>query len=195
LDPHFPLNGHVYLYYTYEEEGRRWNRISRFTEVGDKLTDETVILDNIPAGDFHNGGRIKFGPDSKLYATTGETFKGELAQDLDNLGGKILRMNSDGSIPDDNPFPGSLIYSYGNRNPQGLAWHPETGVLYSTEHGPSGERAKFAHDEINLIEPGNNYGWPHIVGASDDPQYVNPLYHTGTTTFSLQLSGGNISEW
>jgi glucose/arabinose dehydrogenase len=199
LDPHFPLNGHVYLYYTYEEEDRRWNRISRFTEVGDKLTDETVILDNIPAGDFHNGGRIKFGPDGKLYATTGETFKGELAQDLDNLGGKILRMNSGGSIPDDNPFPGSLIYSYGNRNPQGLAWHPETGVLYSTEHGPSGERAKFAHDEINLIETGNNYSWPHIVGASDDPQYINPLYNTGTTTWAPSgatfYSGLRYPQW
>ena len=184
LDPHFLENARVYLYYTYEEGGRRWNRISRFTETGDELTDEAVLLDRIPAGDFHNGGRIKFGPDGMLYATTGETFRGEMAQSLDNLGGKILRMNPDGTVPGDNPFPGSLIYSYGNRNPQGLAWHPESGDLYSTEHGPSGENLRFAHDEINIIEPGSNYGWPYVVGDGDDPMYVNPIYHTGTTTWA-----------
>lgn len=185
LDPQFPENRRIYVYYTYRDEGgQRWNRISRYTETGDTLTDPTIILDNIPAGDFHNGGRIKFGPDGKLYATTGETFKGQPAQDLDNLGGKILRMNPDGTAPPDNPFPGSLVYSYGNRNPQGLAWHPETGALYSTEHGPSGENLRFAHDEINLIEPGNNYGWPYVVGDGDDPRYVDPLYHTGSTTWA-----------
>jgi glucose/arabinose dehydrogenase len=185
LDPQFPENRRVYIYYTYrDQEGQRWNRLSRYTETGGTLSSETILLDQIPAGDFHNGGRIKFGPDGKLYATTGETFSGSLAQDLDNLGGKILRMNPDGTVPEDNPFPGSLIYSYGNRNPQGLAWHPETGALYSTEHGPSGENLRFAHDEINLIEPGYNYGWPHVVGDGDDSRYVNPLYHTGTTTWA-----------
>jgi glucose/arabinose dehydrogenase len=200
LDSQFPENGFVYLYYTYRDEGgQRWNRLSRFQERGNQLADETILLDNIPAGDFHNGGRIKFGPEGKLYTTTGETFRGELAQDLDSLGGKILRINPDGSIPDDNPFPSSLIYSYGNRNPQGLAWHPETGGLYSTEHGPSGESLRFAHDEINLIEPGNNYGWPHVVGDGDDPQYVNPLYHTGTTTWAPSgatfYDGSRYPQW
>jgi glucose/arabinose dehydrogenase len=185
LDPQHSENRHVYVYYTYRgAEGQRWNRISRYTETGDALTDPTILLDRIPAGDFHNGGRIKFGPDGKLYATTGETFSGELAQDLDSLGGKILRMNPDGTVPQDNPFPGSLVYSYGNRNPQGLAWHPETGALYSTEHGPSGENLRFAHDEINLIQPGDNYGWPHVVGDDGDSRYVDPLYHTGTTTWA-----------
>ncbi len=200
LDPQFTENRHVYVYYTYRDGGgQRWNRISRYTETGDALTDPTVILDHIPAGDFHNGGRIKFGPDGKLYATTGETFKGAPAQDLDSLGGKILRMNPDGTAPHDNPFPGSLVYSYGNRNPQGLAWHPETGALYSTEHGPSGENLRFAHDEINLIEPGNNYGWPHVVGDGDDPRYVDPLYHTGTATWApsgaVFHDGSRYPQW
>ena len=199
LDPNFTSNKYLYIYYTYGEGSQRWNRVSRYTETGDKLTDEIIILDNIPAGDNHNGGRIKFGPDEKLYVTTGETFRGELAQDLDNLGGKILRMNSDGSIPNDNPFPGSLIYTYGNRNPQGLTWHPETGELYSTEHGPSGENLQFAHDEINLIQPGNNYGWPYIVEDGDDNRYVDPIYHTGTTTWAPSgatfYSGNRYPQW
>ena len=185
LDTNFPENRHVYVYYTYrDKESKRWNRISRYTDSGNALTDPTIILDHIPAGDFHNGGRIKFGPDGKLYATTGETFSGALAQELDSLGGKILRMNSDGTVPRDNPFPGSLVYSYGNRNPQGLTWHPETGSLYSTEHGPIGEGLRFAHDEINLIEPGNNYGWPYVVGDGGDPRYIDPFYHTGKVTWA-----------
>ncbi len=146
--------------------------------------DEEVILDRIPGGNIHDGGRLKFGPDRKLYVTTGETGRGELAQDLDSLSGKILRMNPDGSVPGDNPFEGSLVYSYGLRNPQGLAWHPVTGDLYSTEHGPSGEGLKFAHDEINKIVPGGNYGWPQIVGDGDSEEYVDPVYHTGDVTWA-----------
>ena len=142
------------------------------------------IIDGLPGGRVHNGGRIKFGPDGRLYVTAGETWHKELAQRLDSLGGKILRLNPDGSIPPDNPFEGSPIWSYGNRNPQGLAWHPETRRLFSSEHGPSGENMWFAHDEINLIERGQNYGWPEVIGYTNDPRYVSPVYQTGDVTWA-----------
>ncbi len=159
LDPDFAGNGHLYLYHTYSgSDGGLRNRVVRYT-LADRagargLTEPRVILDDIPAAAIHNGGRIAFGPDGKLYVTTGDAAAPALAQDRDSLAGKILRLNPDGSVPDDNPFPGSPVYSYGHRNPQGLAWQPGTGQLYATEHGPS------AHDEVNLIAPGDNYGWP-----------------------------------
>ncbi|HEX9701786.1 MAG TPA: PQQ-dependent sugar dehydrogenase, partial [Rhodospirillales bacterium] len=124
---------------------------------------------------FHNGGRIAFGPDGMLYATTGEIFEADNAQDLKSLGGKVLRVAPDGGIPADNPFPGSPVWSYGHRNPQGLAWHPETGDLFISEHGPSGEFGLRAHDEINVVRKGGNYGWPLVVGAPGRKGFVDPL--------------------
>jgi glucose/arabinose dehydrogenase len=118
-----------------------------------------------------------------LYITTGDAANAPLAQDLSSLAGKILRINSDGTIPDNNPFLGSVVYSYGHRNPQGLDWEPTTGKLVVTEHGPSGERG-FAHDEINIVEAGKNYGWPNIVGDQTDPKYISPLFHTGDTAWA-----------
>jgi glucose/arabinose dehydrogenase len=185
LSPRFTEDHRIYVYYTYfDSAGSPWNRVSWLNYSDMMLDNETVIIDKIPAGDIHDGGRIKFGPDGKLYITTGETGEGQLAQDLDSLAGKILRYNPLGSIPVDNPFEGSPVYSYGNRNPQGLAWHPETEMLYSTEHGPSGENFWFGHDEINLIKPGRNYGWPEVIGYSDNPNYTDPLYHTGEDTWA-----------
>ena len=147
------------------------------------------MLDRIPAANIHDGGRIKFGPDGKLYLTTGETGQGSLAQDKLSLAGKILRLNPDGSIPDDNPFEGSPVYSFGHRNPEGLAWNPFNGLLYETEHGPSGESLQFAHDEINVIMPGGNYGWPNVMGYGDNPDYINPLYQTGGETWAIAARG------
>ena len=185
LHPDFPEDPRVLIYYTYtKQDGTPWNRISWFNYSGMELHNEEVFLDNIPAGDIHDGGRVKFGPDGKLYVATGETGEGELAQDLNSLAGKILRYNIDGTVPEDNPFEGSPIYSYGHRNPQGLAWHPETGELYVTEHGPSGENFWFAHDEINLIKPGSNYGWPQVIGNSENPDYTDPIFHTGEETWA-----------
>lgn len=152
VDPEFEQNSFVYVYYTYEENDEILNRVSRF-QMGQELFNETVLLDNIPGEKFHDGGRIKFGPDNKLYITTGDATNPSSAQDINSLAGKILRMNKDGTIPQDNPF-GNYVYSYGHRNPQGLAWR--NGVLYSSEHGPR------RNDEINIIKKGDNYGWPNI---------------------------------
>ncbi len=164
LDPQFSTNGQIYLMYTLEQGGGLANRIARYTLGADGLSNEVVLVDGIPGAPNHDGGRLAFGPDGLLYATTGDAARPDLAQDLDSLAGKILRMNPDGSVPADNPFPGSLVYSYGHRNPQGLAWHPETGVLYSVEHGPSGEFGSCCRDELNRIIPGGNYGWPYVAG-------------------------------
>ncbi len=179
LDPDFAANHHVYVYYTYRDgQNQLWNRVSRLEEKNSSLLNETVIVDGIPGATIHDGGRIKFGPDGKLYIGTGDAARSQLAQDLNSLAGKILRVNPDGSAPSDNPYPNSPIYSYGHRNVQGLAWHPSTKTLFATEHGSS------AHDEINLIEPGKNYGWPTIIGKGNNPNYTDPVYETGTVTWA-----------
>ncbi|MEM3064700.1 MAG: PQQ-dependent sugar dehydrogenase [Candidatus Nitrosotenuis sp.] len=183
LDPDFEKNHYTYLYYTYSDLLSTYNRVSRFVEKDNKLSDETILIDKIPGAAIHDGGRIRFGPDSKLYITTGDAANANLAQDINSLAGKILRINPDGTIPSDNPFPDSPVYSYGHRNPQGLDWDPKTGKLVAAEHGPSGERG-FAHDEINVIEVGKNYGWPSIVGDESDPRFVSPIFHTGQITWA-----------
>jgi len=184
-NPNYLESPKIYLYYTYQDEnGLIWNRVSLFTYLDTRLENEKILLDKIPGGNIHDGGRIKFGPDGKLYITTGEAGDGELAQDPNSLAGKILRINDDGTVPVDNPFENSPVYSLGHRNPQGLAWHPETDKLYITEHGPSGEGFRFAHDEINIIEPGGNYGWPEIIGESNNQNYEDPVYHTGEVTWA-----------
>lgn len=151
--PDFTKNHWVYVYYTYKEGDKLWNKVLRITESSDKITDATIILDKIPGAEFDNGGVIKFGPDKKLYIGTGDATDENSAQDMTSLAGKILRLNDDGSIPNDNPYPNSPVYSSGHRNPQGLAWDGQ-GVLYETEEGPT------KNDEINLIQKGKNYGWP-----------------------------------
>lgn len=159
VDPRFGENGFVYLYYTYDGG----NRVSRFV-LDETLTNETVLLDGIPSARFHDGGRVRFGPDNLLYVTTGDATEPSTAQDPASLAGKILRMEPDGSVPQDNPF-GNYVYSLGHRNPQGLAWSDE-GELYASEHGPR------RHDEINRIVSGGNYGWPETCGenpAAKDP--------------------------
>jgi glucose/arabinose dehydrogenase len=136
----------------------------------------TVVVKGIPRGEIHNGGRLAFGPDGKLYVTTGETGEGYLAQNLDSLGGKILRINSDGSIPPDNPFAASPVWSYGHRNVQGIAWD-DTGRMWATEFGSQD------WDEINLIQPGNDYGWPAAEGTGDLDGMTNPY-----AVFSTQVA-------
>jgi glucose/arabinose dehydrogenase len=180
IDPDFKNNGFLYVAYTYAGQSPYVNRLSRFHENSQtkKGGEEKVLIDGITGATNHNGGAVRFGPDGKLYWSMGEHFDGPLAQDRGNLNGKILRLNSDGSVPTDNPFPNSYIWSYGHRNPQGLAWQPGTNNLFGTEHGPSGEHG-CCNDEVNLIEKGKNYGWPLIVGDQQRAGLVTPLINSG----------------
>lgn len=183
VHPDFARQPFIYAMYTFrKQDGTLDNRVVRLRDSGDTATIDKVILAGIPGARLHDGGRIGFGPDGMLYITTGENFEADMAQDLSSLGGKILRITPDGAIPADNPFQGSPIWSYGHRNPQGLAWQPGTGKLFASEHGPSGEYARFAHDEINVIVKGGNYGWPKIIGAGDDKAYIDPLVVWKQTT-------------
>ena len=126
-----------------------------------------MIIENIPAAQYHAGCRIRFGPDGKLYVTTGDATKRELAQKLDSLAGKTLRLNDDGTVPEDNPFVGQAntrpeIWSYGHRNAQGMDWQPGSGLMFQTEHGPSGFDGPSGGDEVNIVEKAKNYGWPLV---------------------------------
>ena len=159
LDPQFSENRLVYLYQTARlPGGGAVNRVVRYREAGSRLAERVVLLDDILAAPFHDGGRLRFGPDGLLYITTGDATSPDLAQDLASTAGKILRINRDGTTPRDNPF-GSPIYSYGHRNPQGFDWHPVTGDLWASEHGSTG------NDEVNVIDSAVNYGWPQIEGS------------------------------
>ena len=182
LHPDFPAKPFIYAMHTYRRGEELYNRVIRLKDGGDEGVFDKVIIDGIPGGRLHDGGRLAFGPDGMLYITTGETFHAALAQDVTSLGGKILRITPEGAVPAHNPFKGSPVYCYGNRNPQGLAWHPKTGKLFESEHGPSGEYGHFAHDEINLIGKGGNYGWPEVIGAPGLKAYVDPLIVWKDTT-------------
>jgi quinoprotein glucose dehydrogenase len=174
--PDFPEDPYTYLMYTYTSAaGEQYNRVSRFKDQNNQAGKEEIILDQIPAGNYHDGGRIAFGPDGMLYITTGDTFNREIAQAMDNLGGKILRLTPAGNIPEDNPFSDSPIYSLGHRNPQGLAWHPDTRELFISDHGPSGEGGLRQKDRIKVVEAGSNFGWPNKIGYFEDGEYANPL--------------------
>jgi glucose/arabinose dehydrogenase len=177
LDPDFQNNGLIYLSYTYvNQDGSSTNRLVRMWDdqsSGKGILDRTLV-DEVQGASNHDGGRLRFGPDNKLYWTIGDAQDPDLAQDISSLNGKILRLNPDGTVPQDNPFPNSFVYSYGHRNPQGLAWQSGTGRLYSTEHGPSGFQGS-GQDEVNFIEAGKNYGWPIIYGDKTREDMVSPV--------------------
>ena len=196
LDPEFERNGFVYVAYTYSAGGANLaNRLVRLRDdpSSNRGTLDAVLLEGVPGWAVHDGGRVKFGPDGKIYWSMGDVANTALAQDLAALNGKILRLNSDGSVPEDNPFPNSPIYSYGHRNPQGLAWHPISGWLYATEHGPSG-RQLCCRDEVNYIEPGKNYGWPSITGGESSLEMQTPVLHSGSAVTWAPSGAAFVSQ-
>lgn len=173
LHPQYAENKLVYAVYAYRTERGFFDRVVRFRDGGTSISQITTILDGIPAAQYHAGSCLAFGPDKKLYITTGDATDGDIAQDLASLGGKILRVNDDGSIPNDNPFPNSPVWSYGHRNPQGIAW---LGVnLYETEHGPSTFDGPPGGDEVNRIVKGGNYGWPLVSHEKTLPNAMSPM--------------------
>ncbi|WP_246855611.1 PQQ-dependent sugar dehydrogenase [Nocardioides xinjiangensis] len=163
VSPDFGTDSTVFFYLTAGAD----NRVVKAQVDGERLGEPTVVLDGIPAGFIHDGGRIAFGPDGHLYVTTGETGDPELAQDPDSLAGKILRITADGEPAPGNPDPGSPVWSLGHRNVQGLAWD-DAGRLWASEFGDS------TWDELNLVEKGGNYGWPEVEGTGGGPDFVDP---------------------
>lgn len=163
--PDFAHEPYVFAMHTYGGTGgATMNRLVRMRWDGRALGTPTVLLDGIAGAGIHNGSRIAVGPDKMLYISTGDAGSGDRAQDRSSLNGKILRLTPDGHAAPDNPF-GDVVWSYGHRNPQGLVFHPSTGVLYETEHGPND------NDEINIIRRGANYGWPNVHGRCDDDNF------------------------
>ena len=161
LDPEFAKNQRLYIcYHVKVAEEVFENRLSSFVLEEGRLTQEQILVDHVPGNPMHNGCRVVVGPDGKLYYSTGTADSDSNALDLSSLAGKILRVNRDGSVPDDNPFADSLVWSSGLRNPQGLGFHPDTGDLWGTDHG------SLTNDELNLIEKGMNYGWPDCRGEA-----------------------------
>ena len=171
ISPEFVKNNYFYVYYTNKNNDKIFNKILRLEEKNNTIIDKKIIMDNIPAFQLHNGGVIKFGPDKKLYVSVGDNTNSKSAQNLSDLRGKILRINNDGTIPNDNPFKNSAIYSYGHRNIVGLAWDFNNKTLFASEAGATG------NDEINLIKPGQNYGWPiEECGNLEKNQFVKPEF-------------------
>ena len=184
ISPDYERDGYVYAYYTTDQD----NRVVRF-KLGEN---PEPILAGIPFNSYHDGGRIAFGPDGMLYVATGDAGNPASSQNRSSLGGKILRITPEGEIPEDNPFPNNPLYSYGHRNVEGLAWD-EDGRLYASEFGLN------RYDEVNLIEPGENYGWPHVEGEGGEPRYVDPITTWSTSEASPSgaeiLKDGAIPQW
>ncbi|MFE0803586.1 PQQ-dependent sugar dehydrogenase [Streptomyces sp. NPDC058812] len=174
LSPDYASDRMVYAYFTSASDNRVVRmRYDEKRPSGEQLGAPDTVFRGIPKGVVHNGGRIAFGPDKMLYAGTGESGDTGLSQDKESLGGKILRMTPDGEPAPGNPFPDSVVYSYGHRNVQGLAWDDQQR-LFASEFGQD------TWDELNAIKPGDNYGWPEAEGESDGSEFHDPLAQWST---------------
>lgn len=177
IDPDFNNSHCIFIYETTDS-----NRVVRLKYENETLTDDKIILHGIPSAGNHDGGALRFGPDGFLYVGTGDALNPPSAQNLNSYGGKILRIDKDGNAAPGNPF-NSRIWSYGHRNVQGFDWDNK-GLMIATEHGPSGEFGWCCHDEINLIQPGKNYGWPLALGGTESDSLTLPIYNTGMDTWA-----------
>ncbi|HEU4754860.1 MAG TPA: PQQ-dependent sugar dehydrogenase, partial [Armatimonadota bacterium] len=178
LHPRFPRQPYLYVMYTTRVGRSAVNRISRFTDTGTGVSREKILIDGIPAAQFHDGGALAFGPDGMLYAGTGDARNPPSSQDLHSLNGKILRVTPDGKVPKDNPFPGSPVWACGFRNVSALAWQPGTGQLWAANHGPSGEfPGLHASDAVYKVRKGGNHGWPLVVGTTTRREIVSPVLY------------------
>ncbi len=187
LHPNFPENKWLYLYMTVESDNGTKNEVRKYVLGENGISDEEIILSGIEGAIIHNGGRLKFGPDGYLYVATGDANQSNLAQDTNSMAGKILRIKDDGSVPTDNPF-NNEIYSYGHRNPQGMAWD-SLSQLWATEHGPS------TMDEVNLIVAGGNYGWPEITGSETREGMITPVINSGTNETWAPSGMEIVDDW
>ena len=194
VHPEYEDNQMVYVYHTDLELD---NIVIRYTYQNNQLIFYDAVIQDIPAAQYHNGGRIAYGPDGKLYVATGDAGDASLSRDVSSLAGKILRIEPDGTVPDDNPFGDSPVYAYGLRNSQGITWSGE-GTMFVTDHGPSGFFDR-AHDEINLIVPGGDYGWPESIGERVTPGTVGPYIESGDVTWApsdiLYVHDSMIPQW
>ena len=200
LAPDFARSGHVYVVGSFPAGEHAENRVYRLTERGGRGVDRRLVLGGIRVARYHAGAALRFGPDGMLYLTTGDATRPGEAQDSTSLPGKILRIRPDGGIPADNPARGSPVYARGVRNPQGLAWHPETGDLFAPDHGPTYLPREFfrsGRDELNVILAGANYGWPGAAGDQGGPGFVRPLveWTPAIGPGAMAIYGGTAHPW
>ncbi|MFW6296617.1 MAG: PQQ-dependent sugar dehydrogenase [Halothece sp.] len=197
--PDFNRNRLFYIYVTTRNNGQLTNRVERWqlSESGESAERDRIILDNIPVAQFHNGGRLRFGPDQMLYIGTGDARNPDLSQDVNSLAGKILRVTPEGEVPADNPFPNNPVFLTGIRNTQGFDWYDQS-TLWVTDHGPSGELGRRGHDKVSVVNPGDNLGWPALHGCEDQAGMIPPsitwrnaLPPGGAAVYT----GNSIPEW
>jgi aldose sugar dehydrogenase len=202
IHPDFEQNRLFYIYLTVEQNGETSNQVERWqlSEDGSTAERERIIFEGIRASRFHNGGRIRFGPDGMLYVGTGDAGQPELSQDPQSPNGKLLRLTPEGDIPEDNPISGNPAFLTGIRNTQGWDWpgSNDATTVWLTDHGPSGELGRRGHDEINVAQAGDNLGWPDIYGCEQQEDLLRPVLsweQAAPPGGAAIYTGNQISEW